>query len=267
MATEFQRHGDRIAAGRSEPEPLAEGAGKSRPIGVMPRPGGDDTFTGRRLRADVTAHSALTTEMSTLLSPVTDDPSEALLTTETVDHDRGPADEAWRLIWPEIRFFLGCGALFLVAFALATGLWVVAPAVVLGWHSAAITSGSMEPGIRVGDVVVFSATPDEPIAEGSVIVFPDGRGSLITHRVVATLDDGSYATRGDNNIVNDSTSVSHESVRGVGRILVPYVGYPAVWTSAGTWYSLALMAVLFGALSFASRWAILPSFNPWSVER
>ena len=193
------------------------------------------------------------------------------------DLDRDPSyEEPWyeepgpslgRPIWPEIRFYFGAAALFFIAFALASGLWVLGPRVVLGWYSVAITSGSMEPAIGVGDVVVFSETPDELIGRGTVIVFPDPSGSLVTHRVIGHIDDGGYVTRGDNNAVNDSTPVAHEAVEGIGRILVPYAGYPAVWTSGGAWYAVAMVAALFGGLSFASRWALLSKFSPWPVER
>ena len=127
-----------------------------------------------------------------------------------------------------------------------------------------MTSGSMEPVIQVGDVVVFSEAPNGPIGRGAVIVFEDSTGSLVTHRVVERLDDGRYLTRGDNNPVPDSTPVPHDAVRGVGRILVPFAGYPAVWTSSGTWYSIALVALVFAGLAYATRWALLPSFNPWT---
>lgn len=163
-----------------------------------------------------------------------------------------------------MRFYLGAVALFFVSFALATGMWVVGPMVVLGWEPVAITSGSMAPAIRQGDVVVFSAAPAEPVGPGTVIVYADADGSLVTHRVAATLDDGRYITRGDHNPVNDSTPVAPEAIRGVGRVLVPFAGYPAVWTSGGTWPSLLVVAAIFGALTYASRWAVLPRYDPWA---
>ena len=142
--------------------------------------------------------------------------------------------ETERRVWPEIRFYLGAAALFFVTFAFVTGLWVFAPKLILGWNAAAITSGSMEPSIQVGDVVVFDDGADKPIVRNSVIVFEDAQGSLVTHRVVTTLDDGTYVTRGDANTVNDSAPVHAESIQGVGRLLVPFAGFPAVWTSSGT---------------------------------
>ena len=180
----------------------------------------------------------------------------------SLSHHGAESDTA-RTAWPEIRFYIGSASLFFVVFALVTGVWVLGPMVVLGWHSAAITSGSMEPAIQVGDVVVFAEAAvrrrDESragaeIGPGTVVVFPDSRGSL---------DDGRYVTRGDNNPVNDSTLVPRKAVRGVGRVLVPYAGYPAVWVSGGPLLSVVLLAAMFGGLSFTSRWALLPSFSPW----
>ena len=180
----------------------------------------------------------------------------------SLSHHGGESDTA-RTAWPEVRFYIGSASLFIVVFALVTGVWVLGPMVVLGWHSAAITSGSMEPAIQVGDVVVFAEAAGAEIGPGTVVVFPDSRGSLVTHRVVEQLDDGRYVTRGDNNPVNDSTLVPREAVRGVGRVLVPYAGYPAVWVSGGPLLSVVLLAAMFGGLSFTSRWALLPRFSPW----
>ncbi len=157
-------------------------------------------------------------------------------------------------------------ALFFVSFALTTGLWVLGPVVVLGWEPVAITSGSMAPAIRVGDVVVFSEHQTSSVGPGSVIVFEDGTGGLTTHRVVETLEDGRFITRGDANDVPDSTPVEPQRVRGVGRILVPFAGYPAAWSSGGRWPGVLLVALLFGGLGYASRWAVLPKYSPWRQE-
>ena len=89
---------------------------------------------------------------------------------------RGIKRRVARPVWPEIRFYIGAASLFFISFAIATGMWVLGPRVVMGWHSAAITSGSMEPVIQVGDVVVFSDTAEEHIGPGTVIVFPNGQG-------------------------------------------------------------------------------------------
>lgn len=120
-------------------------------------------------------------------------------------------------------------------------LWVVAwlalavllPAIGLGWQPVVITSGSMSPLIRPGDVVL---TVDDAAPEvGEVVTFvdPSRPDRLVTHRIVAVEEDGSYRTRGDANAVPDSTPVPSDNVLGRGRLLVPLVGLPLVWLSGG----------------------------------
>lgn len=116
------------------------------------------------------------------------------------------------------------------------GAWVAVPAVVLGWQPVAITSGSMSPLIRAGDVVLLD--PDAPVEAGSVITYPRGAG-LETHRVVSATRDG-YVTRGDANAAPDRHLVTTEEVVGVGRLVVPLVGTPSRATgltrsSAASW--------------------------------
>jgi hypothetical protein len=95
---------------------------------------------------------------------------------------------------------------------------------VLGWTPVAITSGSMAPLIRPGDVVVLD--PDAEIAPGSVVTVDRGPGR-VTHRVVSQRADGTWLTRGDANASADREPVHPEDVVGVGRLVVPVIGYPA----------------------------------------
>jgi signal peptidase I len=125
-------------------------------------------------------------------------------------------------------------------------LWLVVPVVVTGLSPVVVTSASMSPLIRPGDVVLGAAPPAEPLAAGAVITFvgpsADGTDRLITHRVVAASPEG-YLTRGDANRVDDRGVVAYEDVRSVGRLVVPFLGYPAVWLRDGSWLSLALAAL------------------------
>ena len=52
------------------------------------------------------------------------------------------------------RFWIGTLALGLTALTLALAAFARVPTALPGWHSVTIESGSMEPAIRVGDVVV-----------------------------------------------------------------------------------------------------------------
>ncbi len=139
--------------------------------------------------------------------------------------------------------------------ALTLAAWVAVPSVVLGWDPHAIVSGSMKPGVAVGDIVLTApASPDTTYDAGTVITFDDPAhpGSLTTHRVVGVEGDA-YRTKGDANRDPDSSLVPRGNVRGVGRIIVPLIGLPVVWVQQGN--PTAAAAVLLGLVAaFALTW-------------
>lgn len=143
--------------------------------------------------------------------------------------------------------------------------WTLAP-ILLGWMPVVITSGSMDPAIQVGDVVVARPHSGEGIAPGTVVVFDNGDGrGFITHRVLDVLPDGGYVTQGDASPVPESTPLRADQIVGVATLRVPFVGLPMVWLHSGQWAYLALV-IVFLALSLAlGRRSIrpfpLPSFS------
>ena len=150
----------------------------------------------------------------------------------------------------------------LLSRAYRTSLLVLAAVAIapllFGWASFAIKSGSMEPSINVGDVVV--ARPfetGETIAVGRVYVFNDPAATqdhTLTHRIVERLDDGTFVSAGDANEVTDFTPVAVSDMEARGIILAPFVGLPVVWTQAGEWIKLALWLLLtIAAFALATR--------------
>lgn len=133
-------------------------------------------------------------------------------------------------------------------FVALLAVWALAPAAV-GMTPVLITSGSMRPHVSAGDVVVIHDGVDHPVETGSVITFrdPAGSGRLITHRVTDRNADGSYETRGDANAAPDSTPVPPDHVVGVGRLLVPAGGLPALWLRTGEPGLFALWAAVTAA--------------------
>jgi signal peptidase I len=109
-------------------------------------------------------------------------------------------------------------------------LSVLLPVLILGWSPVAISSGSMEPTIRTGDVILASE-PEHPLKPGQVITFVDAArsGQLVTHRIHSVDDSGAYRTKGDANASPDSTLVAPDDVVGRGRVLVPMAGLPRMW--------------------------------------
>ena len=81
-----------------------------------------------------------------------------------------------------------------------------------GWRPYVIESGSMEPRIGIGDVVLASpvAAADQKELLGRVTVFdsPEVPGKVITHRVVR-LEGDTIVTKGDANQSVDSALHHH----------------------------------------------------------
>lgn len=91
-----------------------------------------------------------------------------------------------------------------------------------------VLSGSMEPEIKVGDIVVSKAVDSSSIKEGDVITYKMGANTLVTHRVIEIIEmNGSnfYKTRGDANNVEDSDLVSRDNVVGKLALRIPRGGY------------------------------------------
>jgi signal peptidase I len=116
----------------------------------------------------------------------------------------------------------------------------------LGWHSYVIVTGSMEPSINAGDVVLASPDPVIEDSIGRVISFQDPArpDHVLTHRLVSINQDGTLVTKGDANPTPDSVAVAEESVTGLGRLLVQFVGLPVVWYLTGEWLLLLLVVAL-----------------------
>lgn len=139
-----------------------------------------------------------------------------------------------------VQILAGCVAAALVLVLVASGYLAFSAQVssdgvptVAGHKVLAVVSGSMEPAIRTGDIIVVKpvADPLEEVNEGTVITYwAAGREDvLITHRVKKTvLVDGhpmGYVTQGDANEVPDRALIAPDQVVGVYHSRVPYVGY------------------------------------------
>jgi signal peptidase I len=178
------------------------------------------------------------------------------------------ADPASARGWEETRFWIGCVGVFITAVVLAFAATTFLLAVVLGYRPVVVVSGSMEPSISVGDVVLYEAGADTDVGPGSVVIFADPKvedGTLI-HRVT-DVDPvtGDLETKGDANASVDSGVVTASDMIGVGRILVPYVGLPAAWIQTGRpVLAIAFIATIVLA-AWVARWGWSTEFDPWAV--
>lgn len=70
----------------------------------------------------------------------------------------------------------------------------------LGWGAATILTGSMEPNIPVGSLILIHAQREYEV--GDVVTFENGK-TPVTHRIIATIGDEEVITKGDANNAKD----------------------------------------------------------------
>lgn len=86
---------------------------------------------------------------------------------------------------------------------------------------AVVSSWSMEPTLHVGDLVVVMGQAD--YSPGDIVVYSNGP-SLIVHRIVKKLGDGSFVTKGDANMYADAIHPKLTQIKGKVVLVVPYFG-------------------------------------------
>lgn len=93
------------------------------------------------------------------------------------------------------------------------------------YHSYAVLSGSMEPSIRIADIIVIGERSRYSV--GDVITFKF-ENHLVTHRIAQINDklpDILYITKGDANRSEDEGQVSHKDVLGKVVLVIPKIGH------------------------------------------
>lgn len=157
--------------------------------------------------------------------------------------------------------------MFVLTLALGLTVLAIGPAIAADWEPVVITSGSMEPTIRPGDIVLSRPASGETVEVGAIVVFHDpNRQGLVTHRVDAVNPDGRLVTKGDANQSADSATVDPASVVGSGRFVVPRIGTPLLWLGQGRWAALSLLGLAAVACVWATRFGLESRFDPWAAE-
>lgn len=118
---------------------------------------------------------------------------------------------------------------------------------ILGFKSFVVVSGSMEPEINVGDLIIVNKNRKPNI--GDVITYKDGE--IITHRVVNTTQDNKYITKGDNNESLDNTVINEESFEGTYVCKIPAGGKFLIYLQNPFVFIAVIMLIL--ALYLNSR--------------
>ena len=115
-----------------------------------------------------------------------------------------------------------------------------------GFGASVVLSGSMEPELSVGDMIIV--VPSDSYVVDDVVVFQSGRMSVV-HRIIG-IEGEEVITQGDaNNAPDDPIALS--AVKGKVIFAIPYVGYlvNVIKTPIGTMVLIGL-ALLFLEGSF-----------------
>ncbi|MEG8033804.1 S24/S26 family peptidase [Sphingomonas sp. LR61] len=133
------------------------------------------------------------------------------------------------------RVVVGTVARGVVATLLGLALWAAAPALI-GWQPTTVMTGSMEPRLTPGDVVVSRPVASGEVRTGKILLAddPDQPGHLRMHRYVEDGPGGTLVTKGDANPQQDSTPLERSAVHGVAFLRIPFVGAPVLWLRQGS---------------------------------
>jgi signal peptidase I len=122
-----------------------------------------------------------------------------------------------------------------VAIGVGIGIFgvIVAPSL-FGGRALTVMSGSMEPALGVGDVVINSRVAPDRVRVGDIVTFsdPEGTGKLITHRVRRVrLAEGTahIVTKGDNTNAVERWDIPATGSLGRVEFRVPLLGFLVFW--------------------------------------
>lgn len=120
-----------------------------------------------------------------------------------------------------------------------------------------ILTGSMEPAMPPGTLVVVKPVKADEITTGSVITYQikSGDPTVVTHRVTSVGLDARgelrFVTKGDANTAPDRDQVRPVQIKGERWYYVPYLGYVTSLIT-GEQRQIGLMIVVIGLLGYAA---------------
>lgn len=87
----------------------------------------------------------------------------------------------------------------------------------MGYKPFIVLSGSMEPAIKAGDLIITKKIAPEKVAVGDVISFRVENDIVVSHRVTEINTEGgvSFLTKGDANVGMDAVEVQPETIEGL----------------------------------------------------
>jgi len=153
----------------------------------------------------------------------------------------------------------------LIGFSLLTHL-----APLTGRELFVIISGSMEPAVPIGSLVVTTRTDATTIEAGDVVTIRAESGVAVTHRVLRVVDTPAgrfFETKGDANDSPDDGLVPAGAIVGAADLHVPYAGYASAFLSSGLGRAAALSALVALSLTYLLLQLLAPTLDASSQKR
>jgi len=131
----------------------------------------------------------------------------------------------------------------------------------VGWNVNVVLSGSMEPAVHTGSVIITRPVAPDQVSVGDVIIFRSVAGERYTaHRVIAITPgpDPQFITKGDANRDRDPNPVSSGQLAGLLFLELPYLSYLFVLirTPLGLAITIGIPALILLAFEVRKRWSV-----------
>jgi len=95
-----------------------------------------------------------------------------------------------------------------------------------GYQSFLVQSGSMEPAIMTGDIIIIH--PQDSYVKNDTITFRGFENRIVTHRIIEMKQQGDkayFSTKGDANRSQDEALITQDQIIGKVSLVVPKLGY------------------------------------------
>ncbi len=128
-----------------------------------------------------------------------------------------------------------------------------------------VLTGSMEPGIAPGDIVVIKTEAADSLQENDVITFRDSENTIVTHRIIDTVSENGevlFQTKGDANNTADEELISSDQVMGSVAMTIPNAGSLANFIK-----NPIVLAILSGLIVFTLTVGVLKKYVTPSDEK
>ena len=172
-----------------------------------------------------------------------------------------PAGKPWRRT---VLYGAGTLSMLLISMVSSLSLWIALPWVFLDWSPTLVTSGSMEPLVTPGDVVMVRPVTPEELVPNTVVLYDRPDTGRVLHRILEQMPDGTFRTGGDANAVPDSAFLHLEDIQGAAVLAVPWVGRPSLWFAQGRYGCLAAAAAVAARRPPPGAALLRPRLRPWA---